>query len=153
MLQSACTNLFVQHNRGQIKSGIDESSKKCREDRIPEETVPHSAAPSILLVDDDSIHAQKLTQRLRQKGLFLEICHGVQDAMGRLRQPAAQYDLVIVNVSGSCRPWGRILRDLREASYRSSRPGPLFLCVSQTTKPPQLRLRLEQGGARLAYER
>jgi CheY-like chemotaxis protein len=153
MLQSACTGLFVQHKRRKIKSGTDGSGRKRRGDWNPGETVADDTTPNILLIDDDSIHAQQLAQRLRRKGLLLEICHGVQDAMGRLRQPAAQYDLVIVNVSDPCRPWGRILRDLREASYRSRRPGPLFLCVSQTIKSPQLRLRLEQGGARLAYER
>ena len=110
--------------------------------------------PNVLLVDEGADHAQRLRGRLGGIGLHVESCPGLRDAMNRLQKHAGRYDLVLVVISNSSRPWDYILHDLQEAAHQSRcQPGPLFLCVTKCRKLLQLRLTIEQMGARLAYER
>ena len=110
--------------------------------------------PHVLLLDRDSEHRQRLCQRLLGKDLAIETCLEVRDAVRKLREHAGRYDLVIVSVSDLSRPWDRILHALQEAAHHSRRHmGPLFLCTTKAKKLLQLRLTIEQMGARLAYER
>jgi len=106
----------------------------------------------ILLVDGDSNRAQQLTGPLQQRGLFIEQCHEVRNAVHRLRQRAGRYALVIVNISDSSRPWDLIFQDLQEAAAKSSHQGPFFLGISRRRKSLQFQLMLERKGVRLAYE-
>ncbi|HEV2523423.1 MAG TPA: hypothetical protein VGT24_13670 [Candidatus Acidoferrales bacterium] len=86
--------------------------------------------------------------------LAVETCGDLQRAMLRLQQDAARYELVIVNISNPTKPWARIIHDLQEAAFHSSRQlGPFFLCVSSSRQPPELRLALEREGARFVYEK
>lgn len=111
-------------------------------------------APHVLLLDSDREHRQRLWQRLHGKGLAIETCQEVRDAVRKLREHAGRYDLVIVSFFDLSRPWDRTLHALQEAAHDSRRNlGPLFLCTTKAKNLLQLRLMIEQMGARLAYER
>lgn len=104
-------------------------------------------AGAILLVDSDNNHAQHLTQLLQWRGLFIEQCHEVRNAVRRLRQQAGRYALVIVNISDSSRPWELMLHDLQEAAAQARHhQGPLFLGISRTRKSLHFQLMLERRG-------
>jgi hypothetical protein len=119
----------------------------------PSEARQARSAPSILLVDSDAIHARRFVQCLHGRGVLIEECQSPGDALNTLGRRADCYDLVVVNISDSSKPWERIIYELQEASAQSRRQeGPLFLCISCCRKPPQMQLMLERKGARVAYE-
>jgi hypothetical protein len=110
--------------------------------------------PRILLIDEIPGHAEQLSLYLQAKGFSVEPCPRLRDSVNRLLKDAGRYDIVIVVMFNSSRPWDRILHDLQEAAHQSRRRcGPLFLCVTKLKRLPHLRLTVEQLGARLAYER
>jgi hypothetical protein len=109
---------------------------------------------NLLLIDEVADHSRQLIRCLESKGLHIEACPGLRDAKNRLQKHAGRYDLVIVVISHPSRPWDLILHDLQEAAHQSARQrGPLFLCITKSRSFLQLRLTIEQMGARLAYER
>ena len=111
------------------------------------------SAQKILIIDNDDNHAQRLTQRLQGRSLILETCQAVRDALRKLGQQADLYELVIINITDSSRPWERIVQDLQEAAAMSKRQqGPSYLCVSRFRKPLLIQLMLERKGARVSYE-
>jgi len=108
----------------------------------------------ILLVDLDPNHCRKLSSHLEDMRLVVDTCSDPGSAMCRLRRRGEQYELVIVNVSNSTKSWGRIIQDLRIAASQSlCQYPPFFLCVSTFRQSHQMRLELEEKGARVAYER
>jgi CheY-like chemotaxis protein len=109
---------------------------------------------NVLLIDEAADHAQNLTRCLEGMGLHVEPCPKLRDALNRLQMLAGRYDLVLVVISNPSRPWDLILHDLQEATHQSRHQRrPFFLCVTKTRTLLQLRLTIEQMGARLAYER
>src|ERR1022692_3511101 len=97
---------------------------------------------SALLLDSDVAHAERLiTQVLAPQNVAVEHVR------------SSEYALVIVNVSANGPPWHRILQRLEHACQRvNGRATSLFLCVSETPKETGFILRIEQMGARYAYE-
>jgi hypothetical protein len=109
---------------------------------------------NVLLIDELADHTLQLTLCLERIGLHVEPCSGPRDAMNRLQTHVGRYDLVLVVISNPSRPWDLILHDLQEAAHQSRRQRePLFLCITKSKGLLQLRLTIEQMGARLAYER
>lgn len=113
-----------------------------------------SGRSKVLLIDQDGPHAEHLVKLLRSRGLSVEECGTVSEATIRLKQPGAEYELVIVNVSDASQPWLQALDTLHEASSQASLGlGPRFLCVSTVTRGPWFELQIEQHGGRFVYER
>lgn len=108
----------------------------------------------LLLIDHDTIHAERLAARLRQRGLVVTIVTSVEEAANRLQMRTLLYELVVIVGSGLPEGWLRILRRVKRACrplYLLHRP--LFLFVSNRKCNPHLRLRIERQGARYIQER
>src|ERR1700730_8817786 len=68
-----------------------------------------------LLIDYDSVHAERLIECLAERRSFVvELCPTIQQAVLKLSRRGADYELVIVNVSDASRPWIRFLHVLQE---------------------------------------
>jgi hypothetical protein len=109
---------------------------------------------SALLLDSDVAHAERLiTQVLAPQNVAVEHVRSSEEALVKLKHRMRYYALVIVNVSANGPPWHRILQRLEHACQRvNGRATSLFLCVSETPKETGFILRIEQMGARYAYE-
>jgi CheY-like chemotaxis protein len=107
----------------------------------------------VLLVDQDSDHAERLAARLRLHGLIVLIAPSVSEAIRRLQQRIPPCELVLVAASGTPDGWFGILRALIQASRQSCMClGPLFLFASSVKCNPHVRLRIERLGARYVHE-
>lgn len=123
----------------------------------PPFTLPESSAskrvPHFLLIDEDSDHAQKVRYCLNAMGHVADICRDVPDAEVKLRCGGSDYELVIVDITNQTKAWRRLIRNLQETAHQARHhASPLFLCITRVRITPQLRLALEQIGARIAYE-
>ncbi len=120
--------------------------------QLPQEII-HSR-PTVVLVDNDAMHAATLADRLRARQLMLTTHRAPADALQVLRREPSACDIVVVNVSDASQPWLAILRRLLEACASNSSPHtPLFLCTSRIKRDHQFQLALERLGARFVYER
>jgi ActR/RegA family two-component response regulator len=103
----------------------------------------------LLLIDQDSMHAERLATCLREHGLGVLIAESIEEAARRLQQRLPSFELVVVVTSGMTEQWLVALRRLVEASRQYSMcRGPLFLFASRRKCSPNLRLRIERLGAR-----
>jgi hypothetical protein len=107
-----------------------------------------------LLIDADSVHADRVIDRLARQELRVELVSDFARAESVLRSPASSFELVIVNVSDRAQAWIPILGNLQRACRESGRPSlPLFLCVSTRRREPLFELEIERKGARYVFER
>lgn len=107
----------------------------------------------VLLIDSDVQHAERLRQLLASRNLTVRLVQDVAQAELVLRSPAAECEIVVINVSDAAQPWMTILEKLNEASRASGNaPLPLFLCVSARQREPRFELELERKGARYVLE-
>jgi DNA-binding response OmpR family regulator len=106
-----------------------------------------------MLIDDDDMHAEALTARLRARGLNVDRYSNADRAFSALMHNRAHYDLTLINVSDSSRPWLRIVRKLQDACFSFGHHHTMILCLSTVRREPQLELQIERLGARLVYER
>ena len=106
-----------------------------------------------LLIDDDTPHAERLSQQLQRRCVEVELVREIRTAISILRRRAQLYELVIINASDATQPWLNILDRLQEACHcTGSYPTPLFLCVSITPREPQFELGIERKGVRYVHE-
>lgn len=109
--------------------------------------------PRVLLIDNNQGHAEHVSERLRSHALEVEVCRETQQAITRLRQASAEYEVIILNVSDAATDWFKTLAKLKDAcSETGYYPSPLFLCTSSTKRLPEFELRIERVGARYVYE-
>ena len=109
---------------------------------------------TVLLIDEDGIHAQRLLDYLRLRRHRTMVCNRPAEAIRLLSRRDYRFDVLIVNVSRSYRDCLRTLRLLRDTYRQSHRhPGPAILCTSAVYRGPQFKLDIERMGARLVYER
>lgn len=107
----------------------------------------------VLLVDQDSDHAERLAGHLRQHGLSVLIAESIPEAIYRLQQRIPSCELVLIATSGMPDPWLGALRSLVHASRQSCMClGPLFLFISSVKCNPHVQLRIERLGARYVHE-
>jgi len=108
----------------------------------------------LLLIDQNPIHAERLTSYLRCRGLAVTTAASIEEAAGELQRRTLFYALVVVVASGLPEHWLTVLRRLKRACRRSLLfHRPLFLFVSNRKCNPHLRLRIERMGARYVRER
>ena len=108
---------------------------------------------SVLLIDDDHAHAERVGTILAQRGLAVIRAADVGDAVKALRTDAHLCEIVILVIAELSRPWLTILRDLQEAArQRAFLEVPLFLCLSKRELGVEFQLRIERMGARYACE-
>jgi ActR/RegA family two-component response regulator len=108
----------------------------------------------LLLIDQDSMHAERLATCLRERGLGVLIAESIEEAARRLQQRLPSFELVVVVTSGMTEQWLVALRRLVEASRQYSMcQGPLFLFVARRKCSPNLRLQIERLGARYVHGR
>ena len=108
---------------------------------------------TVLLIDDNADHAEHLGLPLAQRGLSVVRAADFGDAIGKLRNRALIYDLVILIMADRSRPWLTFLRNLQQAGRQEAFfEVPLFLCVSRLHLGPEFQLQIERTGARYAFE-
>jgi hypothetical protein len=108
---------------------------------------------NVILIDNNEMHAETLTARLRNRGLNVMRHVESISALSMLKRGDTSWDLVLINVSGSSQTWLKILRQLQELCVSSSHCRPLVLCLSTVRREPQFELQIERLGARFVYER
>jgi len=107
----------------------------------------------VLVLDNERLHAEEIAECLRSRNMEVTICDTLRHAERMLRHCNTSVVLIVINVSDSRRPWGRIIRKLQEVCFQHCSPNsPALLCVSRIQREPQFELYLEQAGARLVYE-
>jgi CheY-like chemotaxis protein len=107
----------------------------------------------LLLIDQDSIHAERLAICLRERGLAVVIAESIEESARRLQQRLPPYELVILVASCIPEQWLAILRRLVAACREQSLcQGPLFLFASRRNCSPHLRLQIERLGVRYVRE-
>jgi ActR/RegA family two-component response regulator len=103
----------------------------------------------VLLVDQDTNHAERLALCLRQRGLAVSIADSIPESARLLRQRIPVCDLVLVAVAEMSDRWLDTLLSLIEASRQLHFSlGPLFLLASRQNCNPHFRLRIERLGVR-----
>jgi CheY-like chemotaxis protein len=108
---------------------------------------------SILLVDDDAAHAERVSSMLAQRGLGVTRVAEIDEAIKRLQVRARAWEIVVLVVGDHSRPWFSVLHNLQEAAWQGALlEVPLFLCVSKRDLGTDFELRIERMGARYAYE-
>lgn len=107
----------------------------------------------VLLIDDDSDHAEQLGQGLAQRRLTVIHAANSGEAIAKLRDREGTCDLVILCMANRSRPWLAVLHDLQQAGRQAGLfELPLFLCVSRLQLEADLQLQIERMGARYASE-
>jgi len=108
---------------------------------------------SVLLIDDDGAHAERLGTILAQRGLAVIRAADAAGAVKTLQTNPHICEIVILVVAEVSRPWLTILCDLQEAARQQAfLEGPLFLCLSKRELGAEFQLRIERMGARYACE-
>jgi PleD family two-component response regulator len=108
---------------------------------------------TVLLIDHDAVHAQRLIASLTTRRIGVDLCANIEQAAKKLRRIGGDYELVIVNISDASQPWLRLLRFLRESSIESGvEIGPRFLCVSTTEYNDIFEFQIGQMEGCLVYE-
>ena len=103
----------------------------------------------LLLIDQNPIHAKRLTAYLCRRGLAVTTTASVEEAASELQRRTLSYALVVVIASGLPEQWLAVLQRLKRACRRSLLfHRALFLFVSNRKCNPHLRLRIERMGAR-----
>ena len=106
-----------------------------------------------LLIDDDPIHASRVSVGLSSRDLHVH-CMRFAEAEKELRRSAHLYEIVIVNVSDSRIPWAVNVEKLQRACLAAGGCGqPSLLCTSTRHHGPQFELEMERRGARYVVER
>jgi DNA-binding response OmpR family regulator len=106
----------------------------------------------ILLIDPDECHARELANFLERQGLSVQVCNRETDGVNELGRDGAEYDVVILEVTGSRLKVWEVLGDIRtRMGTRTTTPG--IICICRGYRGPQLRMRIERMGAKLVYER
>lgn len=106
----------------------------------------------VLLIDENANHAERLAQRLRQRGLAVHIVSSIPEGSQILKQRISLFDIVLMAIETKPENWIDSLRLLVESSLQlnhSTRP--LFLFASQQMCIPRTRLRIEDIGACYAH--
>lgn len=108
---------------------------------------------SVLLIDDDAAHAERVGIMFAQRGLAVTHVADIGEAIKRLRGRVRAWDIVVLVFGDHSRPWFRVLQNLQEAVWHGTLPEvPLFLCVSKRDLGTDFELRIERMGARYACE-
>ena|ERR1039458_3398442 len=108
---------------------------------------------SALLIDEDRDHADHLERELTRCGLTLVYAATIQNAMRKLNRRVVSVDFVLLVMSGRSGPWLEILHELQQAAWQAGiSEGPLFLCISRLRFEADFQLKIEQMGARYAFE-
>jgi ActR/RegA family two-component response regulator len=108
---------------------------------------------SVLLVDDDDGHAERLERELALRGLRVIRAADAGEAIKELRENASICDLVILCIADRVRPWRTFLHALQEARWQARfLEVPLFLCTSRLGFGVEFQLQIERTGARYACE-
>lgn len=103
----------------------------------------------LLLIDQNPIHARRLTTFLCRRGLAVTTTASIEEAANELQRRTLSYALVVIIASGLPEHWLAVLRRLKMACRRSRLfHRPLFLFVANRKCNPRLRLRIERMGAR-----
>ena len=106
-----------------------------------------------LIIDDDSAHAERLSNTVASRGLHVDLVRDENEAINLLRDHSVSYELAIVNVSCASREWPLILGQIQEACWQAGRySNPLMICVSDRRQEPQIELAVERQGARFVCE-
>jgi hypothetical protein len=108
---------------------------------------------TVMLIDNDEMHAEALAARLRARGLNVVRHRKADHALSVLIHKRTHCDLALINVSDLSQPWLRIVRKLQDACFSSSHCCPLVLSLSTVKREPQFELQIERLGARFVYER
>jgi DNA-binding response OmpR family regulator len=109
--------------------------------------------PRVLLIDSDQQHAERVREQLGFHAVEVEVIPDPRQAVAQLKRDSADYAVVILNVSSAALPWADTLAKLQESCLQpGAYPPPLFLCTSDTKRPPEFELRIERMGARYVYE-
>lgn len=109
--------------------------------------------PRVLLIDEDTTHAEEFGRRLAERGLTVIRAEGSGAAIAQLRNREYLCDLVILCMAHRSRPWLEVLRDLQHAGRQAGfREMPLFLCVSRLQLGIDFQLQIERMGARYVFE-
>lgn len=145
--------------KGSIDSGFgtatfSDSPQKTKPSLVHTATLTSGYQYRALLFDSDAAHAEKLiAQVLQPQNLVVEHVRGLEEALVKLQHRIHYFALVIINVSANGPAWHRILQKLQHVCQRANgQTATLFLCVSETRKETDFILRIEQLGARYAYE-
>lgn len=107
----------------------------------------------LLLVDDDSDHAERLGIILTQRGFAVTRVAEIGEAIKRLQAGAYTWEIAVLVIGDHSRPWFTVLHKLQEAAWHGAMPEvPLFLCVSKQDLGTDFQLRIERMGAHYACE-
>jgi DNA-binding response OmpR family regulator len=108
---------------------------------------------SVLLIDDDAAHAERVGIMLAQRGLAVTRVADIGEAIKSLQARARAWEIVVLVIGDQYRPWFSVLNNLQEAAWHGALPEvPLFLCVSKRELGAEFQLRIERMGARYACE-
>jgi DNA-binding response OmpR family regulator len=108
---------------------------------------------SVLLIDDDAAHGERVGIMLAQRGLAVTRVADIGEAIKRLRVRAREWEIVVLVFGDQSRPWFSVLQNLQEAAWHGAFPEvPLFLCVSKRDLGTDFELRIERMGARYVCE-
>ena len=109
--------------------------------------------PSLLLIDDDAAHAERVGIMLAQRGLAVTRVADIGEAIKSLQARTRAWEIVVLVFGDHSRPWFSVLQNLQEAAWHGTLPEvPLFLCVSKRDLGTDFELRIERMGARYAFE-
>ena len=109
---------------------------------------------TVLLIDEDVLHAERLLGRLHFRQHRVTVCSQPEEGIRLLSQSNHPCGVVILNVSHSHWHCLKTLRMIRRICSQAGRhPCPGILCTSVAYRGPQFRLHVERLGARLVYER
>lgn len=114
---------------------------------------PRPVMNRLLLIDDDSDHAEQLGIILAQRRIAVTRVADIAEAIQKLRAGARAWEIVVLVFGDYSRPWFSVLHNLQEAAWHGALPEvPLFLCVSRRDLGIDFDLRIERMGARYVYE-
>lgn len=108
---------------------------------------------SVLLIDDDDAHAERVGATLAQRRLTVTRVAEIGEGIKRLQSQAHAWDIVVLVIGDRSRPWFTILHSLQEVAWHGALPEvPFFLCASERDLGLDFELRIERMGARYACE-
>ncbi len=106
----------------------------------------------VLLIDPDETHARELGNFLERQRFSVRVCKHGTDGVNELRRKRAQYDVLILEMTGDHLKVWEVFRHVRKhLGSKATTPG--LICTCRGYRGPQMRMKIERLGAKLIYER